>query len=84
MPASHPTSKIRAREPGLYNAAIDEFLTWIAEDHDEWHRGMAELREDPERRVGARRTRGPRRNIARAWLTSSTIVDPHRATLGAT
>lgn len=48
MPASHPKSSGPAREPGLYDAVIDEFLAWIVENHDEWHRRMAKLHEDLE------------------------------------
>ena len=43
MPASHPRPKARAKEPSLYDAVIDEFLAWIEESHDEWHRRMDKL-----------------------------------------
>lgn len=49
MPASHPKSRPQAKEPGLYDAVIDEFLAWIETNHDEWHRRMAKLHEDLER-----------------------------------
>ena len=48
MPASHAKSSGPAREPGLYDAVIDEFLAWIVENHEEWHRRMAKLHEDLE------------------------------------
>lgn len=49
MSASHPKSGAPAKEPGLYDSVIDEFLAWIEENHDEWHRRMAKLHEDLER-----------------------------------
>jgi hypothetical protein len=49
MPASHPKSRVPAKEPGLYDAVLDELLAWFEENHDEWHRRMAKLHEDLER-----------------------------------
>lgn len=49
MPASHLKPRVRAGEPSLYDAVIDEFLAWFETNHDEWHRRMAKLHEDLER-----------------------------------
>ncbi len=38
--------RARAKESGLYDAMIDEFLPWIEENHDERHRRMDKLHED--------------------------------------
>jgi hypothetical protein len=49
MPASHSKSRVRTKEPSLYDAVIDEFLAWFETNHDEWHRRMVKLHEDLER-----------------------------------
>ena len=64
MPASHPNPKARVKEPSLYDSVIDEFLAWIQENHDEWHRRMAKLHEDLEE---AHRISSGRADESQTW-----------------
>lgn len=49
MSTNRPKSKTPAKESGLYDAVIDEFLAWIEVDHDDRHRRMDKLHEDLEK-----------------------------------
>lgn len=49
MAANDPRPKARPKEPSLYDAVIDEFLAWIEDTHDEWHRRMDKLHKDLEK-----------------------------------
>ena len=33
----------------MYDAVIDEFLAWIEDNHDEWHRRMDKFHKDLEK-----------------------------------
>ena len=46
--ASNQKYKDHPTERRLYDAVLDEFLAWIEEDHDEWHRRMEKLHKDLE------------------------------------
>ena len=49
MSTNRPKSKTQAKEPGLYDAVIEEFLAWIEVDHEDWHRRMDKLHKDLEK-----------------------------------
>ena len=39
----------QTKPPDWYDAVIDEFLSWIEVNHDEWHRRMDDLHRDLEK-----------------------------------
>jgi hypothetical protein len=49
MSTSRPKSKTPAKESGLYDGVIEEFLAWIEVDHEDWHRRMDKLHKDLEK-----------------------------------
>ncbi|HEU4827179.1 MAG TPA: hypothetical protein VFS85_11920 [Dongiaceae bacterium] len=55
MPASHPKPKSKPRERTLSDAVIDEFLSLIEVDHDDWHRRMEKLHKELDKALGISR-----------------------------
>ena len=58
MPLNHQKPRGRLKEPSLYDAVLDEFLAWIEENHDEWHRRMEKLHKELDQAHRATRDRG--------------------------
>ncbi|HET6620064.1 MAG TPA: hypothetical protein VFG64_08985 [Dongiaceae bacterium] len=54
MPASHPKPKPKPKrqERTLRDALIDEVLSWIEVDHEDWHRRMEKLHEELDKAHG--------------------------------
>jgi hypothetical protein len=48
MRSNHQKPEECFREPRLYDAILDEFLSWMEESHDEWHRRMDKLHKELE------------------------------------